>query len=1474
MRKLLLFFAMLCVSIGAWAEKVPFGSKGSWYEIDGTTATIYVAEDHDLGRDNASVYQTLAAASPSITKLVFDSNSRISGTDVSNTYVNSLTSVETIDLSGVTLEGGNNNYYFGTYTNVKSLILADVTADKQIEIAGNPKLEAVLITPTSPTHVQLSGNNNDNEGVIINGNVIKDNFSRKWEGSISSFETYNQDFIQNATTTTANKLIVTGSMSREDAEYVSLLTSLSEDIRLLDMSGVTLSSTPAAYNFPFGTNPHLYSVVLPKDLNDVQVWWVEGCTNLYAAISYNSGATNFKAYVGTPGRLKTTILDAVKGGNTEFASDRSYLGGGITMTALASTISEIKLSGTLNAVDISSGDVECIDSEGHVGYQGESTESLTDTRTIVGSKVGGTLTVNGGNCPAITTLDLSGAYFPVYTDMTLSAVGYANSSVKKVLLPTDSRQNVIPAYMFQGQFQNLFEICIPSNYEVIKTCAFAKSAQGLTHIWTTDANPNTTVDNGVMASNNTFYEGYAATDAGVIGQYSLPKWGTYTFSANLKLIESYAFATQEVRIKDVYVLATVAPECHVDAFNVYMYIGQSGFGGATVGGIVTREAYKNGNVYLSMLHYPRDCDAPYVQRYTDMGREYSVATGDVDGKGANIYYPTYSEFLRAYLQGTYGFLWNSIDDTRANGELLYNPGNDNQPWSGSKQGDVNSYVSQHPGTYTSGTKAFSDAIFYDVTLGGNSKPTGMKDYWDVTYGSTVLYPKAVSFTSNYVYYPDANGKYVMGETDFREYAGSSDKGLLRYSRKQNEGYYSCPNGEFVQDYSWIKDDAGLYILDGEYTKNTTGGGAYVEDYTWGRDDANGTHYHPLVSTPFPGDQWGNLPNDFNNAADYWYATYKYDKNPNGEYVPVYGQGYYTESTVPSHWAEEFQRQKAAGETYTREPLGYNQCTSNEEVKNHKAELFTVGDTYALWTPDVIDFVNGEKFARNPIAGEYREYNPSTDEGCDRYDITGNGYVLAVSPDDDAKQHYTKNYIADTYRAFDSSRDKDDEPKYCYGVSDYKSPTPITYTDTHDYRGWHQFVLNGFAANSELEVTQHRSYLSDNDWWTICLPYNLTYSEMMFFYGTVTTDDAGNISMDETKVPYLSQLVSVTRDMKAGKITLNFSKNLMNHSQVKNDYGDWVIGDAEDASIKSEDKVVLHAGVPYMIRPYRTAASGGSFTTQFDIYGDSEIDEAFSGWRAAIKSKSLYNKLVAAQALGGSDQMAMVKNGLVTVPALVVNADATGAEYTESTDGTVTIGTKEYKKSSEFDYTFVGSFYKSFLPPYSYYLGYKNGACFFYADIERVGTSKTVGDKTVTVYPDLYETMKWNNNTCIIVPNMLNGELTKTYNLGLGKHKGEVTPASGSGSSMVPAQWVIGVDGTTTTSVRDDLKAKSGTAGAKSYTMVFGVEQGEIVTGISEVNINTVSANDDKIYTIDGQQINGSSLPKGLYIKNGKKIIVK
>ena len=1203
----------VCVSIGAWAEPVSFGSKGSWYEVSGTTVTIHVAEDHDLGSYNSAVYSTLAGISPALTKIVFDRSSRISGTDVSNTFINNrLPSVETIDFSGVTFSGGDVNYYLGSYTNVKSLVLADVTADKQIEIAGNSKLEAVLITPTTPTHVQISGNNNDNEGVIINENVIKDNFSRKWEGAISSFTTYNQDFIQNVSTTTAKKLVVTGSMSREDAQYVSLFSSLSEDIRLLDMSGVNLSSAPGGYNFPFGTNPHLYSVVLPKDLNDAASHWFEGCENLYAAITYSTDKTAMRAYVKQAGRLKNTLVDFRMGGNSDLSTS-AYSGTGWGVNAcgvdMNGNIKRVKLSGTLNAIDVAcNGDDVLINENGNLGYTTESREELSDSRTISGNK----LFVALHGLSYMEELDLSGAYFPVYTDMTLSALGYANANnLKKVMLPTDSRQKIIPAFMFKGQFASLFEICIPANYEVIKTCAFAKSGQGIAHIWTTDSNPLVTVDNGVTVKDGTFYEGYAATDAGAIDQYNMPKWGTYTLSANLKMIESYAFATQNVSIKDVYVLALQAPECHVDAFNVYMYVGQSGFGGSPADGIVTRDAYKNGDVYITMLHYPRDCDAPEIQRYTDMGREYSIATGEVDGKGANIYFPSYSEFLRAYMQGTYGYLWNSMDDTRAYGELVYNPSNDNQGWSADKQKDVNNFVAEHKGKHTSGTKAFEDAVFYDVTLGNssvtNTKPAGLKDYWTVAYGGTTLYPQA------------------------------------------------------------------------------------------------------------------------------------------------------------------------------------------------------------------------EVLAANAASG---------------------AAVTGVDGNNDGK------------------------------------------TTSRDFRGWHQFVLTGFAANTELIVTQHRSYLSDNDWWTICLPYDLTYSEMMFFYGTTTTNADGTLTMDETKIPYLSQLVNVVRDLKAGKITLNFSKNLMNHSQVKNAAGDWEIGDAEDTSIKSQDKVVLHAGVPYMIRPYRTAVDG-QLITQFDVYGDNgqdiTIDNAFSNGRKAMKSVDLYNKLKTAEALTGSQQRALMENGLVTVPALVANRIATDASYEEDVkDGsnvsyTYNSKTITYPVSSEFDYTFVGSFYKAFIPVYSYYLGYKNGACFFYADQakEIVGYAKKADgsdDPSKPLYPYIYNEMFWNNNTSLIVPNMLKGSVSKTYNLGKGTHDGKVTQASGTGSSMKPAQWVI-------TGTSDDLRAKSG-AHSKSYDMVFGIAQDglddEIGVTTDIQNVDVMSVTDNKIYTLDGRSVESpmESLPKGIYIHNGKKVVVK
>ena len=944
-------------------------------------------------------------------------------------------------------------------------------------------------------------------------------------------------------------------------------------------------------------------------------------------------------------------------------------------------------------------------------------------------------------CKGLIVLDLRDAIITeeYYNDLTLTWTGVITKETQQVWIPTTSQLKTIPADFLSGDgYSGIREICIPANIENIRTRAFASPTHNLVHVWTTGTNDDIIYDNGAWITdgkddttpeNDVYHFGMSAIDE--YDGVNNVTYGTYTFSENIKLIESNAFSTG-YRVKDVYNLAVNAPECHVDAFTSVMYNGFNTYDpSAITEGIIDREAYTNNKksrMYMTMLHYPRECQTPNVQRYTDPTREYNVATGLRDGRGNNLYFPNQSEFTIAYAQGTSGYLWNAWENKRTEwGDMeIASPQGFLDPHSTDNQTLANTNWENNP------NENKNDRSFYDVTLDGMNNstltaPSGLEPYYNTIWEDAQLYPQAKSVTSTYIYYRDDNGDYVKDASNanlFRDYAGSADDALERYSRKQDIGYYSCSDGRFVQDYTWTKDEAGRYILDGEYTLNTTGGGAYVLDYTWVRDDANGTHYHPLVSTAFPGNEWGELPNDFNNPTDYWYATFRYNSDPNGEYVKVYDD-YYTDETVPSLHASVYEQNKAAGMTYSREPLGYSQCTNNEDVKNHKYDLFVVGDTYALWTSDVKDFVNGQKFARNPIAGEYREYNPSTDEGCDRYDITGNGFVLAVSPADDSKQHYTKSYVANSYREFDSSRDKTDEPLYCYGECDFVSETPITYTVQNDYRGWHQFVLAAYATNRKTPLEPVRSFISDCDWWTICVPYDLKYSDMVMFFGTEADKNNG-----KAKIPYLSKLMYVIRDQKNGMITLMFSKNLMEYKETMTatNHVHGTINDT-DASGKytdveiARDPVILHAGVPYLIKPNMTKNADGKYDRQFDIFADKKAD--------------LYSRLHAAATLKGHEQMNLIYNGEYTVPAYVIGegsektvdekkiTNRDGSEFTYKSGKIKYFGEqRDYKISDDFTYTFVGTYYNSVMPQFCYFLGWdktlnngQGGAAFWYNRVE-------------------------------------------------------------------------------------------------------------------------------------------------------------
>ena len=714
------------------------------------------------------------------------------------------------------------------------------------------------------------------------------------------------------------------------------------------------------------------------------------------------------------------------------------------------------------------------------------------------------------------------------------------------------------------------EICIPSNIETIRTRAFPSCD----HIWTTKGdesweNENTKYDNGaysVILADGSLSEQLTSTSVrtdehfGFKPNHENYTYGTYTFGSNLKLIESYAFPNTRSNVKDVYVLNTTAPECHVDAFGRQMYNGNGGYSPEIIDGIITRECYVNNGRWLTMLHYPRETTDPQIQRYTDPTRDYSIATGLRDGKGATIYFPNHTEFQRAYNQGTYGYTWNAWDTERYNNNsVVYGSMSQTDPWSAENQAKANEL-------YTEG-KDSKYSSFYDVTLGGNSKPGDLVDYYKVNWDP---------------------------------------------------------------------------------------------------------------------------------------STYTYSEVAQGNLYP---------------------------------------------------------------------------------------------EGV-------------------------------------------------------------------DYRGWHQFVLTAYAANTLLEEEPYRSYITDNEWWTICPEFDITYAEAIQLFGTPSNWTASGVQ----KIPYVSKLKYVRRTYGYdGKnvIYLNFSNNLMVAPEVRTNPTTDQHGalDSKGVMIQSSDlpnagDVIMSAGVPYLIKPNLTA-SGGGFNRQFRVMSSVDYEKLSDEQKSStspryIKSDVLYQKIKNAQEMNGLDQMAMVKSGTYTVPVFVSGRKdgeehgytVENVEMNGSEPKIYTIAEAPYEKSTEWNYTFVGTLYKSFLPHYCYFLGWdseNNCAKFYYHN----GNFDKIDNE-----------MRWANGTGVIVP-------IKQSDLEDGKFPYAVTAAEG----KEPAQWKL------QTTFSDDSFMKAGSP-AKLYVMDFNTPDVISVGEATSIEaIESVKVGQQKeVYDLQGRKV--TTMSKGIYIVGGKKYVVK
>lgn len=1007
-----------------------------------------------------------------------------------------------------------------------------------------------------------------------------------------------------------NRVTITGHITNEDMAAIS---SINADI--LDLSNATLEKKEGdnpSFTYTIdnsilksATNSNVKFVVLPKAITrgelelsfntstkKVESALLAGFTGLYSAVAFNADTKTMVTYVKEEGTLQPGVVAANGPIYAAYGQPLATFGDNFKPTSLptghyayypvANNVDNLYLSGNLKAYDVVSNG-QLLDAEGNLHWNKEHAESVTPDPT---RKIDGTIATYGGlNGASIKMLDMKYASFPKNTDMTVSIWNSVGSQCIKCVIPEMPTVTTLPADFFNINGSPIWAWCIPSNIEKLCSRAFITAD----YIWTTSNSTvsedpegaNTRLDNGIFRTEADFdsnTKSYATTDKRntidpnfvyhVTETNPRPYMGSYTFGSNIKVIETGFLPDTQPNVGDVYVLNTEAPKCHVDAFNTTSYFAHGGFDPTISDGIIKRKNYKG----MAILHYPRQTVTPNVQRYTDPTRQYSVATGMRDGKGATLYFPTHSEFIRSYTQGTTGYTWNAWDPTREYGMVKSVTSTTDSKWTAEFQTQANNLYNSNT-TVAEDTKKWCS--FYDVTGGDNTKPTSLVDY---------------------------------------------DK---------------------------------VYWSDTEYKNSDTAGGTYQQLY-----DA-------------------------------------------------------------------------------------------------------------------------------------------------------------------------------------------------------------------DYRGWHQFVLTAYAANTVLEEEPFRSYITDSDWWTYCPTIDMTYNDVMLIFGDPN---------DATKIPFVSKLRYVIRDYGNQKILLNFTENLMTnkedrakgtdmHGQINSLNG--VVQILSGTQPAATDKVMA-AGVPYLIKP---TFVGGS-PRMFRVFSSTEEMKKTTSLPTVrdVADADLYAKIKASQELSGTQQMDLVNNGIYTVPVFVTKDiddsdwDKEDVVTKESVKKEYEIGNTKYYMSAQWTYSFVGTFYKSFMPHYSIFLGWdssKNCASFYYHD----------GNFS---YHDNY--MNWNNETGVICPldyKQLTGKAKTDFET---NHRFPYT-VSVATSKDSPAQWKLtepNASGGTHL-----LHADIFTKGSSAPLMIFdaadvkAIDNGD-ATGIKDVNGNVNDNTTGSVYTLDGRKVGNSleGLSQGIYIVNGKKYVVK
>ena len=401
--------------------------------------------------------------------------------------------------------------------------------------------------------------------------------------------------------------------------------------------------------------------------------------------------------------------------------------------------------------------------------------------------------------------------------------------------------------------------------------------------------------------------------------------------------------------------------------------------------------------------------------------------------------------------------------------------------------------------------------------------------------------------------------------------------------------------------------------------------------------------------------------------------------------------------------------------------------------------------------------------------------------------------------------------------------------------------PATTTEagegnTYDtqYMGWHQFVLADYYRYKEVEKDANATYV-DGQWYTICIPYDLTEEEVINLMGApknatysgygckiASGDNAG------CHLPTVYSLKKVTREYP--NITLGFSQELMN--QIANNNKDLVFNNSDGTidlaeynyQSNKEGKILIKGGYPYLIRPI------------FPETVKDELGNVVNFNEADIVKGNLGKYILSVSSFTEND-LGNKYEDEVAIPIISQKLIATNQGGTQ-------INTKEAVKDENnnvlvaanqpYYYFFQGTYTKQTMPK----------AYFIYNGLW---------------YRNTKDNRDWDSFTAII------GGKTTADGASIINSSGSKTGKDNFSTYFVSFKSY------------SDKFTQSQENGVK-FNITFEDEDGfDEVVAIDQINGESFNSNvNGPVYNMAGQRVGTSleGLSKGLYIVNGKKVVVK